>query len=101
MTTLRSGYGNRFAETGTIHSMDCQVCGDKMDVESYYGHTSWVGAMSKRKERCDKFICPNINDDWHKQAVEVQYEADQTKVPSLRELAMNDVRKIVKQRRKI
>ena len=52
---------------GTVETAECGVCGAQMNIRrNVLGPTSSVEAMAGRKHRHDSFVCPRIEEDWHK-----------------------------------
>lgn len=73
-------------ESGKVPSGEevfCGVCGDKMgERRNVDGPTGYAESMSGSSHLHDAFVCPYSDEDWHKQAVALRSQANQT--PSLK-----------------
>jgi hypothetical protein len=59
--------------------MNCLVCGAVMDVErNVNGPTGMAEAMGGGKHLHDAFSCPNAQEGWHRQALMLRKEAQET-----------------------
>lgn len=64
-------YGNGgycFPDPGTKESIECGVCGTKMNVigRNILGPTSWAESVARSKHLHDSFECPYLHRNWHK-----------------------------------
>jgi hypothetical protein len=79
-------------EPGAEASINCRVCGTECNVmRDVLGPTSWAGAMAGRKALHDLFFCPWSGESWHKQAISLMQEMEETSSPWLRDLIFADL----------
>ena len=95
MKSHRVGYGLFWGELGDKKPRKCNICNTKMNREDYNGPTSWAGAMAKSNRECYRFICPDIDTDWHEQAVNLVMESEKTSSPTLRKILKKDLEDII------
>jgi len=76
-------YGVRRPDANSVISMDCCLCGEKMNVKrNVQGPRGFAAAMAGSKSSYDEFTCPNAQTDWHIHAGELTEYL--TSIPSLR-----------------
>ena len=91
--------GIEFSQIGITKILKCGICSAKMKItHGYYGPTSWAGAMAKIYHQCNQHKCPNLEAEWHKKAVRINHEINQTVSPSLKKLLFKDMKAIVRKR---
>lgn len=67
--------GRRNPNPGTIETAECGVCGAQMNVKrDVLGPTGLAEAMRGEKHKHDSFVCPRIEEDWHKQIYRLKME---------------------------
>lgn len=79
----------------------CGVCGEKMTVRrNVSGPRCFAQAMSHSKSVYDLYSCPNREQDWHEQVVEIRKEA--IRIPSMRlaEIMLEEVDVILATKKK-
>ena len=81
------GYDSFFEKPGEVQERFCQVCGAKCDVlRDQLGPTSWAGAMAGKSTPHDHFFCPNSDEEWHEQAIELVQAIEETPSKRIAEL---------------
>jgi len=72
------GWDAFFFDPGEVDSQKCRVCGEECEVKrDCYGHTSSISAMAdggkgdKFKRKHDSFYCPNTDEAWHLQCLDL------------------------------
>jgi formylmethanofuran dehydrogenase subunit E len=76
--------------------VECGVCGEKMDEErNHYGPRGFVQAMAKSKSRFDIFSCPNRELGWHKQAIALRQERNNTASRHLADIFEQEAQAII------
>jgi len=94
------GYDFFTTKPDTIEEMVCKVCGEVCDVKrGVRGPTSYASAMAKNNPLHDSFSCPNSNEDWHKQALEILRAIEKQPSPSNRKIMENDLVRIIKKKK--
>lgn len=64
-----------FPNPGTVKKVNCGVCGTQMNVKrNVLGSTSFASSMAGIKRRHDRFICPFLNEDWHRGILNLKAE---------------------------
>ena len=93
------GYDMFFPNKDVKDGIECKVCGVMCDVKrGVYGPTSFASAMGKSGRRHDIFTCPNREEAWHQQALEVLMEMEKNPSPSLKKIMGKDLKDIVKKK---
>ena len=74
----------------------CGVCSQVMKVtRNLEGYTSWSSAMARKERKYDAFICPHIEDKWHKQALALMKLAQSTPSYDLSIIYYSEAEKII------
>ncbi len=82
---VHRGYELFMPDPGTVEEMECKVCGSVCDVKrGVIGPTSFGEAMGKGSHWHDEFRCPNRDESWHQQALEVLMAIEKSPSPSLK-----------------
>lgn len=56
-----------------FQELKCKVCNEAMNVErNIEGANGWASAMAGRTKDHDEFSCPNSDEKWHEQALEIK-----------------------------
>ena len=77
----------------------CGVCGDETGVSrDCDGPTSFAEAMAGTGKRHDLFWCPNMDEDWHRQAISLREEATKTCSAKLASLFMDEADAVIASR---
>ena len=97
----RTDFGDRATpRPGEFESIDCGVCGEKMDVErGVHGPTGMAEAMAGRGHEHDSFRCPHIDEGWHIQAKRLREEARRTPSGRLEAMLLEEAAEIAATRR--
>ena len=82
-----------FVEQPDTHkSILCGACGVECAVErNKMGKQTFLGGPGPH----DVFTCPNAEKNWHKEAVELAKERNESASPSIRKLIQGDIDRIV------
>lgn len=91
--------GTSITNKDAVKELSCSICGNKMDVErGLYGPTSYASAMAHIERWYDKFTCPNLEKDWHQQALEILKLIEDTPSKTIADLLNPELRKILRSR---
>lgn len=81
-------------------SVLCGVCGEVMnEFRNHLGPRGFAQAMSGGKSLHDLFECPNLNEKWHKQIVELRKEAEKTSSAVLERIYTEEAQLILETRK--
>ncbi|MCY7333731.1 MAG: hypothetical protein LH649_14000 [Pseudanabaena sp. CAN_BIN31] len=81
------GYDFFITKPNANETFDCNVCSTECDVKrNVDGFSGFIAAMARLSEIHDEFTCPNVNQEWHEQAVRLLMEIEKT--PSKRIAAL-------------
>lgn len=95
--TLSPGYDYRTTPPGLLDRACCPVCGDVMRVErNRTGPTGWAGAVARKAQPHDAWVCPQAEAGWHQRAKAIRQEADRTTSTQLRTLLLNEAGEIIR-----
>ena len=84
-------------DPGEVDEAYCGVCKEKMTVRrDVNGPTGYVEAMAKMGHPHDAFDCPNREEMWHRQAIRIREEANQTASAKLAEMLRAEANEIVR-----
>lgn len=91
--------GSYSPDPGEIESAKCGICGDEMDVKrGVFGPTGFAESMSGRGHRHDRFTCPNLDTDWHRQVDKLQIASKETPSVKLGDMFEDEAKEIIKSR---
>lgn len=94
------GYDMFFTDKDVKDGMECNVCGRLCDVSrNVNSPTSWGESMAKKSHWHDEFRCPNRDEPWHKQALDLLMELEKTNSPSLKKIMAEDLSTIIKKKK--
>lgn len=80
----------------TFKEVYCRVCGAlNMVKRNQMGPTSWGAAMAGKESFYDEFQCPNAEYPWHKEAVKMQREMEETTSQRVKQLYQQDLEEIL------
>lgn len=83
-----------------IEEVYCMICGDKCNVKrKCNGPRSWVEAMGKFKSEYDEFLCPNVENKWHKQSTLLLKKAESTPSKKLEIMFIEEAKEIIKNKK--
>jgi len=86
-------------DPGKEESMNCDVCGDNMEVQrNVMGPRGFASAMAGHKVLHDIFACPHREEGWHLQAYKVMEEAKETASTELEKMLRKEAMELVKTR---
>lgn len=92
--------GRYTPDSGECEEATCDICQTKMDVErNQVGARTFAGAMGGHKEVYDRFLCPNIEADWHKQIVALRKFIDDIPSQSLSDIIEEEIKSILKKKK--
>lgn len=95
-SVLRKGYDFVQTMPGTVDSMDCRVCGSRMNVErNVLGPTNAFDGMAGYRHYRDYFVCPHADEDWHQHATALAIESDAFASRSLRAMVAAELQDFV------
>lgn len=84
----------------TVKEMYCRVCGQLMEVtRGVNGPTSSIEAMGKVSRLHDVFRCKDSERDWHKQALRLSQDAENTPSKRLEIIYLEEVEEILLHRK--
>ena len=93
---MRLGYEVFYAKPGSVDEEFCTICGSKCEVtRNAYGPSSYAGAMARRFDLHDVFVCPHAGKEWHEQAVRLALAIEETPSKRVAELMRQDLRELV------
>lgn len=93
------GYDIFFPDRDVKDGIVCKVCGVMCDVKrNVNGPTGFAEAMGKGSHWHDQFTCPNREEPWHQQALEVLMEMEKNPSPSLKKIMGKDLKDIIKKK---
>lgn len=96
---MLKGYDFFTARPGCVDKMICKVCGEICEVErSVFGPTSWASAMAKKNTTHDEFCCYDVNEEWHKYALELVQDIEKCHSPTLKKIMNDDLNKIIQEK---
>lgn len=88
--------GHFTPECGTQDAMDCDICGENMDIQrDVNGPTGLAEAMGKMRHMHDVFSCPFRETEWHKQAASLIAAAHKTPSKQLEVMLLDEMKEIV------
>jgi len=94
------GYDMFFTDMDVKDGIACNVCGQMCDVtRRVNGPTSWGESIGKGSHWHDEFRCPNRDEPWHKQALDLLMEMEKTNSPSLKKIMDKDLKKIIQKQK--
>jgi hypothetical protein len=102
--TLHAGWDFFTGEPDRHAVMHCRVCGEPMAVDrDVVGPTGWAHAMAIRAGHAkgrlhDEFHCERAGEPWHRQALALRQEAEQTPSKRLAELLTAEADEVVRTR---
>ena len=74
----------------------CKVCGINCDVKrNVMDYTGFAAAMAKTKTLHDQFKCPNVDEKWHKKALNLILDIESCNSPSLKKIMQTDLKNII------
>ena len=80
----------------TFKEVYCTVCGTLNNVHrSQKGPTSWASAMAGKESLYDEFYCLHGDQQWHKEAVKLQQELEETASQRVKQLYQQDLNEIL------
>ena len=89
--------GRCFPAPGMVKKVKCGICGRQMKVKrNVLGPTSWVESMARGKHLHDSFMCPNLNQDWHKKIVDLKIEEHNTASDKIKKILEKEILEILK-----
>ncbi|MFM8273044.1 MAG: hypothetical protein ACKODX_12020 [Gemmata sp.] len=102
--TLHLGWDFFTTEPGQHATLHCRVCGEPLSLTpDVVGPTGWAHAMAIRAGRAsairhDVFRCRFGGEPWHRQALALRREADDTASERLAMLLTNEADEVVRTR---
>ena len=90
------GYGFFITEPNAYKSLECNICGAECLVErNLPAKSGFISAMARMDEPRDKFSCPNLEEEWHGQAVKLVMEIEKTPSKRLAQLMQQDLEDVL------
>ena len=78
-----------------VKTAKCGVCNSQMNVKrNVLGTTSWVESMAREKHRHDCFICPNINENWHKRIYRLKMDVYEEEISDRDPIGLEKMRQV-------
>lgn len=88
-----------FPDAGKFESIDCGICGTKMNVKrNVFGPTSFGAAMAKKGRQHDAFSCPHRDEPWHIQAKKLRDEIGKTPSRRIAEIIHAEFCHVIRER---
>jgi len=92
------GYGLFVTEPNAYKSLECNICGTECLVErNLPAKSGFIAAMGRMDKPRDEFSCPNLDEEWHKQAVNLVLEIEKTPSKRLAQLMQQDLEDLLKE----
>ena len=86
------GYGLFVTEPNAYKSLECNICEAECLVErNLPAKSGFIAAMGRMDKPRDEFSCPNLEEEWHKQAVNLVLEIEKTPSKRLAQLMQQDL----------
>lgn len=97
---MRRGYDLKRHPPGLVEEEFCSVCETKMDVtRDVKASRGFAAAMGGSNWDRDEFRCPEAQEAWHRQALEIIREAENTASSAIEKILLDEKDDIVKQRK--
>jgi hypothetical protein len=86
------GYGFFITEPNAYKSLECNICGVECLVErNLPAKSGFISAMARMDKPRDEFSCPNLEEEWHEQAVQLVMEIEKTPSKRIAHLMQQDL----------
>lgn len=90
------GYGFFITEPNAYKSLECNICGAEYLVErNLPAKSGFISAMARMDKPRDEFSCPNLEKEWHEQAVQLVMEIEKTPSKRLAQLMQQDLEDVL------
>jgi hypothetical protein len=81
---------------GQHEKIFCGVCKKEMNRSIHHDYNGWASAMAKIKSDFELFVCPDEQEDWHKQVVGLRNEAKKTYSKTIEKMLLDEADDVLK-----
>ena len=93
---MLKGYDCFFLTPGMFDKKTCKVCGSTCDVQKdVTGYTGFASAMSKKMTIHDQFVCPHVQEEWHKKTLKLIQDIEECNSPTIKKIMQTDLKTII------
>ena len=95
---MKKGYDYFVVDMNTASEMKCKVCNSVCEeARGVCGPTSFVDSVFGKSHMHDSFFCPYSNEDWHREALGLLEEIEETHSKTIRNIMTLDLKELVEE----